>query len=47
MPCAYMYVCSEYIPYSAKWWQGKTFANLAKGMSFANILPSQIPDLLI
>ena len=31
------------LPYSAKFWRGKT---LAKGTSFANILPSQIPDSL-
>ena len=31
--------------YSAKFWCGKTLvANLAKRMSFTNILPSQIPD---
>ena len=32
------------VPYSAKLWQGKTLANSAKCTSFANILPSQIPD---
>ena len=30
----------------AKFWQGKTLVNLAKQMSFTNILPSQIPDSL-
>ena len=34
------------IPYSAKFWRGKTLANLAKRTSFANILRSQIPDSL-
>ena len=36
----------NYIPYSAKFWRGKTLANLANCTSFANILPSQIPDSL-
>ena len=34
------------IPYSAKFWRGKSLANLANCTSFANILPSQIPDSL-
>ena len=33
----------QHIPYSTKFWRGKTLANLAKRMPFANILPSQIP----
>ena len=32
-------------PYSAKFWQGKT-GELGKPKTFANILPSQIPDSL-
>ena len=32
--------------YNAKLWRGKTLADLAKQLSFANILPNQIPDSL-
>ena len=32
----------ENLPYSAKFWQGKTSENLANGIVFANILPCQI-----
>ena len=35
------------IPYSAKLWWGKTLANLAKRMSFANVLTNQIPGSLL
>jgi len=30
------------IPYSAKFWRGKTLVNLVNRISFANILPNQI-----
>ena len=35
-----------YTLYSAKFWRGKTLANLANQTPFANILPCQIPDSL-
>ena len=46
---SYICMCKQYclqLPYSAKWWRGKTLVNLVKQTSFANILPSQIPDPL-
>ena len=32
----------NYIPYSTKFWQGKTLVNSVNQMSFANVLPSPI-----
>ena len=34
-------MCLSCISYSTKFWQGKILVNLAKWISFANILPSQ------
>ena len=34
------------VPYSTKFWQGKTLVNLVNQTPFANISPSQIPDSL-
>ena len=34
------------LPYSTKFWQGKTLVDLANRLPFTNILPSQIPDSL-